>query len=182
MQALEQLFNQVGAFDQIAHEHEERNRDQHVIRHHREGALHHQIECLLHGQIGVATSVGNPGEEHAHPHQGEGGGEAQHDGHHNEGQHQQAQVAVGHVRGGGQHKERCKYHAHHDGQAKINFFFHALVPWDAGAKALSFWMSSSFTLTISFNLATSTSSTSSILGGHSPVCKHTMQRMISTKP
>ena len=48
VQALEQLLDQVRALDQIAHEDEERDRDQHVVGHHRVGALHHEVERLLH--------------------------------------------------------------------------------------------------------------------------------------
>ena len=44
VQALEQLLDQVRALDQVAHEHEQRDRDQHVVRHHRVGALHHEVE------------------------------------------------------------------------------------------------------------------------------------------
>ena len=43
-------------------------------------------------------------------------------------------------------------------------------------------MSASFTFTISLSLSTSTSSTSCARWGHSPVCRHMTQRMISTMP
>ncbi len=47
MQALEQFLDQVGALDQVTHEHEQRDRDQHVVGHDRVGTLNHEVECLL---------------------------------------------------------------------------------------------------------------------------------------
>ncbi len=46
VQALEQLLDQVGALDQVAHEDEQRDRDEHVVAHHLEGRLHHQRQRL----------------------------------------------------------------------------------------------------------------------------------------
>ena len=42
MQTLEQLLNQVSALNQIAHEHKQRDGDQNVAGHDREGTLNHQ--------------------------------------------------------------------------------------------------------------------------------------------
>ena len=42
---------------------------------------------------GLTAAVGEPGEEHAHAHQRERGGEAEHDRHHDQRQHQQAEHA-----------------------------------------------------------------------------------------
>ncbi len=71
VQALEQLLDQVRALDQVAHEHEQRDRDQHVVRHHRVRALHHEVERLLHRQCRALAAVGEPREDHAHAHQRE---------------------------------------------------------------------------------------------------------------
>jgi hypothetical protein len=46
VQAAEQLVDQVGALDQVAHEDEQRDRDEHVVAHDLEGALHHQRQRL----------------------------------------------------------------------------------------------------------------------------------------
>ena len=179
--ALEELFNQVGAFNQVAHEHEQGDRDQHVVRHDREGALNHQVERLLNRQIGVGASVSNPGEDHAHAHEGERCGKTQHDRDHHQGQHQQSQMTVGHL---GRRRQQNKGRQHdqgHDRQAKPDFFFHFCVPL-AVTNSPSLTMSSSFTLTICLSFSTSTSSTSSPRLGHSPCLMHTMHRTISTKP
>ncbi len=107
MQALEQPVDQRGALDQVTHEHEQRHGDQHVVRHHAIGALHHEIEDLLHRQIGVDAAIRQPGEEHAHAHEREGRGKPEHDGHHDQGQHDQPEVAVGDVAPGREHDHRA---------------------------------------------------------------------------
>ena len=181
MHALEQFFDQVGAFNEVAHEHEQGDRNQHVVGHDREGALNHQVERLLNRQIRVRASVSDPGEDHAHAHEGEGCGETQHDRHHHQGQHEQAQMTVGHL---GRRRQQNKGRQHdqgHDRQAKPDFFFHFCVPL-AVTNSPSLTMSSSFTLTICLSFSTSTSSTSSPRLGHSPCLMHTMHRTISTKP
>jgi hypothetical protein len=94
MQAPEEAIDELRALDQIAHEHEQRHRDQHVVRHHPVGALHHQVEHLLDREVRVDAPVGDPGEEHAHAHQGERGRKAQHDRHHDHRQHDQAERAL----------------------------------------------------------------------------------------
>ena len=76
MQAAEQAVDQLRPLDEVAHEEEERNRDQHVVRHHAVGALHEEIERLRDGELGIDGVVGVPGEEHAHAHQRERGREA----------------------------------------------------------------------------------------------------------
>ncbi len=113
MQRLEQLVDQVGALDQVAHEHEQRDADQHVVAHHLEGRLHHQVERLA----DVAV-VGDPGEDDPHAHQREGGGEAQHDRHHHQRQHQQAQMAAGDGLGAGQHVGGAEDDQPHDDEAE----------------------------------------------------------------
>ncbi|MNT54849.1 hypothetical protein D3C72_1920390 [compost metagenome] len=60
MQAAEELLDQVGAFDQVAHEDEQRDRDQHVIGHDGIGPLHHQVQRLLHRDLGIGVAIGQP--------------------------------------------------------------------------------------------------------------------------
>ncbi len=50
MQASKQLFDQIRALDQVTHENEQRNRDQHIVGHHRVRALNHQIKDLIREQ------------------------------------------------------------------------------------------------------------------------------------
>ena len=85
--AFEKLFNQVGALDEVAHEHKQRNRNEHIVGHDRERALHHQIKRLVDRQTWVLTSVSNPREDHAHAHEGERRWKTQHDGNHHQGKH-----------------------------------------------------------------------------------------------
>jgi len=67
MQALEQAIDQGGPLDEVAHEHEQRDRDQHVVRHDREGALHHQVEDLPLRERRVDAAVRKPAEEDTIP-------------------------------------------------------------------------------------------------------------------
>ena len=128
MQTFEEFLDQVGPLHQVTHEDEQGNRNQHVVGHHRIGALHHQVQRLLHRQRRALTSIGNPGEHHAHPHQGKGGRKAKHDGNHDEGQHQQSQMTIGHLRGRGQQNKSGQHHGGHDGEAKPDFFSHGWLP------------------------------------------------------
>jgi hypothetical protein len=98
VQALEELLDQVRALDQIPHEHEQGNGDQDVVRHHRVGALHHQIERLLDRELGIGVCVREPREHHAHAHQRERRGKAEHDRDDDQREHQQSQVTVRHLR------------------------------------------------------------------------------------
>jgi len=116
VQALKQLLDQVGAFDQVAHEHEQRDRDEHVVAHHLEGRLHHQRQ-----RLGGVLLVGQPGEDHAHAHQRERRGEAQHDGHHHQRQHHQPEVAVGDFRRGQQHHRGARDDQRHQDEAEPQF-------------------------------------------------------------
>ena len=89
-----QLVDDVGALDDVAHEDEERNRDQHVVRHHAPGPLHHEVEdrVLENRLAGLVERI--EAEDHAQSHQRKGGGKAEHDRHHDEPQHQETDVAV----------------------------------------------------------------------------------------
>jgi hypothetical protein len=174
MQALEQLLDQVGALDQIAHEHEQGNRNEHVVGHDRKRALHHQVERLLRGDVRVLRTVGQPGEQHAHAHQREGGRKAEHDGHHDQRQHQQAEMSCGpfrrcrHQDGSGHDDDR------HQAEAEAEFLSHFVLPAasPSGRSACTMWRS----------FSTSTSSTSWVREGHWPCWMQTMQRRISTTP
>ena len=174
MQAPEQLLDQVRALDQIAHEHEQRDRDQHVVRHHRVRALHEEVEHLLRPRgRGFDAAIGEPGEDHAHAHQRERRGEAEHDRDDDQREHQQAEVAVGHLRRRRHQREHQDHDDRHDRKPEPDFLPHLRASPRASLRlddtsVSSFAMSSSLTWTISFSLSTSTSSTSSSRDGQSP--------------
>ncbi len=44
VQAAEQLVDELRALDQVAHEQEQRDRDQHVVRHHAVGPLDEEVQ------------------------------------------------------------------------------------------------------------------------------------------
>src|SRR5207237_4708591 len=181
VQAAEQLVDQLRALDQVSHEEEKRNGDQHVVRHHAVGALHEKVEHLPVGERRIHAAVGEPGEEHAHAHEGEGSGEAHHDPHHDQRQHHQAEVPVGEVSPGhqqqrGGHDKRDQGEAEPQLLAQLHLRSCFTTYWS------SFWMSSSFTCSSCFSLSTSTSTTSSSREAQSPVFRQLMQRMISTMP
>jgi hypothetical protein len=124
MQALEQAVDQRGALDQVTHEHEQRDRDQHVVRHDRIRALHHEVEDLPVGERGIDAAISEPAEEHAHAHQRERGREAQHDADHDQREHQEAQMAIGHLRWRGHQDEYHDHHRGHDGKTEPDFLPH----------------------------------------------------------
>ena len=163
MQAPEELVNQVGPLDQIAHEHEQRNGDEHIVAHHLEGRLHHQGQGL-----GGIALVGQPREDHAHAHEGEGRGKTQHDGHHHQRQHHQAQMAGGERLGRQQHHAGAGDDERHEDEAEPQLLAdldHRAPP--CGAATLT-----SSALTICLSLSTSTSSTSCSREGHWPSRMH----------
>ena len=123
MQTAKLLFNQVGPLHQIAHEDEQRNRDQHIVAHHRKRALHHQIQRLLKGASRrlVARVIGKKGEQHAHTHQGKGRRKAQHDGHHHQREHQQTVVTVGHAVHTENHRQSSGDDQRHQHKAEAQF-------------------------------------------------------------
>src|SRR3972149_6756611 len=182
MPATEQPVDERRALDEITHKQEQRDRDQHVVRHHAVGALHHDIEDLLAGDRRVHAAVGEPAEEHAQAHQRERGRKAEHDRHDDQREHQQAEVGVGDMAPG---------HEHHDGghddrhkpKAEPEFLAPLHLPgsWRT-TNWSSFAMSSSLTWTIFFSSSTSTSWTSTSREGHSPCLRQIAQRMISTTP
>src|SRR5713101_4969080 len=182
MQAPEQPVDQLRPLDEIAHEQEQRNRDQHVVRHDAVGALHEEVEYPLSRGRRVDAAVGKPAEEHAHPHQRKGRGKAEHDAHADQREHHEAQVPVGEVSPGHEHDQRDD-DGRHQREAEPQLFAHFHLPasWRT-TNWSSFWMSSSLTCTISLSLSTSTSWTSSSREGHSPCFRQMTQRMISTTP
>jgi len=123
VQALEQPLDQRRTLDEITHEHEQRDRDQHVVRHHAVGALHEQVEHRARADLEGLVAVGKPGEEHAHPHQGEGSGKAEHDRDHHQGKHQQPEVAVGEMQPRCEHQHR-QQDQRHDAEAEHHFLAH----------------------------------------------------------
>ena len=122
--AFKELLNQVGTLNEVAHEHKQRNGDEHIVGHDRVSALHHQIKRLVDRQTWVLTSVSNPREDHAHAHEGERRWKTQHDGNHHQGEHQQAQMTIAHFTKRGKQYECSDDHQGHDGEPKPNFFFH----------------------------------------------------------
>src|SRR6185436_18847964 len=71
----------------------------------------------------------------------------------------------------------------HDGEAEPELLAHFHRGCSCFTTSASrFWMSSSFTCTISFSLSTSTSCTSASREGQSPCWMQSTQRMISTMP
>ena len=81
---IEHLVDQRAALHHVAHQHEQRDRDQHVVGHGAVGALDHQGEHLVVRPRLAGYVEGDEAEEDAQPHQGEGRGEAHHDHDHDE--------------------------------------------------------------------------------------------------
>src|SRR4029450_1681845 len=182
MQAVEQPVDQLRALDEVSHEQEERDRDQHVVRHDAVSALHEEVEDLPIRERRVDAAVVQPSEDDAHAHQGERGRKPEHDADTDECQHQQSEIAVGEMRPRRQH-DHWDHDQRDQRKTKPQFlaYLHLLAP-RCTTNASSFWISSSLTCTISFSLSTSTSCTSSWRDGHSPRLIQMMQRMISTIP
>jgi hypothetical protein len=88
LDAVEHLVDQRAALHHVAHEHEQRDGDQNVIRHRPIGALDHQVEHLVVGEEMGRIVEGDEAEEHSEAHQGEGRREPHHDHDHDEGEHQ----------------------------------------------------------------------------------------------
>src|SRR5258708_29678978 len=182
MQAPEQLVDQLRPLDEVAHEQEQRHRNQHVVRHHAVGALHEEVEHLPARSCRIHAAVGEPGEQHAHSHEREGGGEPEHDAHADQREQHKAQMPVRQMAPGHQHDHRDDYQRH---QRKAEPEFLAqphLCRSCCTTNLSSFAISSSFTCTISLSFSTSTSWTSPSRNGHSPCLMHMTQRMISTMP
>ena len=86
LQRAEQPVEDVGALDDVAHEHEQRDRDQHVVRHHRVGALDEQVEDeIAHRPVA---------EEHAQRHQRERDRKSEHDEDDEQAEHDHAQLGI----------------------------------------------------------------------------------------
>ena len=165
MQAFKQFFNQIGALDQVAHENEQGNRDQHIAGHGLVRGLDHQVQ----GPGGVLV-VSQPGKNHAHAHQRERGRKAQHDGRNHQRKHQQAQMTIGDFLHAEQHGTGAYDDQSHEYQPEIQFFadLHLLMPFKC-MSCSSLAMSSSLTWTIFFSCSTSTSATSRSRVAHAPV-------------
>ena len=60
---MEQPVENVGALDDVAHEHEQRHRDQHLVGHDRVGALHEKVEDdVAHAEVAEAEPQRHQGE------------------------------------------------------------------------------------------------------------------------
>src|SRR5690606_19707702 len=117
---------------------------------------------LLDGGLRPHAAIGKISEHHAHAHEGKGGGETQHDGHDDKGEHQQAQVPVRDVGRSRHQDEQADEDGGQYGEAKPDFFSHGWLPcFPSEGTAVSIcWRSSALTWTMSISLSTSTSSTS----------------------
>src|SRR5260221_3391559 len=130
------------------------------VRHPAVGAMHEEVEHLPVGERRVHAAVGEPGEEHAHAHERESGGEPHHDAHHDQRQHHQAKMTVcevspGHQQQRGENNQRDQGEAEPQLLAQFHLRSCFTTYWS------SFWMSSSFTCSSCFSLSTSTSTTHS---------------------
>src|SRR5258708_23068580 len=182
MQAPEQLVDQLRPLDEVAHEQEQRDRDQHVVRHHAVGALHEEVEHLPAGGRRIHAAVGEPGEEHAHPHEREGRGKAEHDAHADQREHHETQVPVREMAPGHERDHRDD-DQRHQRKPEPEFLAQLHLCCSCCTTNLSiFAMTSSFTCTISLSFSTSTSWTSASPNAHSPCLIHMTHRMISTMP
>ena len=94
---IEHLVDQRAALHHVAHQHEQRDRDQHVVGHGAVGALDHQVEHPVVPPSFRRVVESDEAEEDAEPHQREGGCEAHHDHDHDERQHQKPEGGIAHV-------------------------------------------------------------------------------------
>src|SRR4030066_870865 len=137
---------------------------------------------MPHRRRRVRAVVGEPGEHRAQAHQRERGGKAEHDRHDDQPQHQEAEVAVGHMFPRRHHPEQTNDDQRHHGKSEPDPFFHLWSFSLAVMISSSLAMSSSLTCSNSFSFSTSTSSTSSSREGHFPSLRQITQRIISTMP
>jgi hypothetical protein len=96
LDAVEHAVDERGPLHDVAHEDEQRDRQQGVVRHHAVGPLHDQVEDPVVVPVGAGHPEGDVAEDHPEPHQGEGGREAHHDRHHDEAEHRQAERGIAH--------------------------------------------------------------------------------------
>src|SRR6266496_3654510 len=88
LQAVKQSIEDIRSLDHVAHEQEQRHRDQHVVRHDAEGALDEELEDVVAHRV-VA-------EEHGERDQCEGDRKAQKDRDDEHAHHQDADLGIGH--------------------------------------------------------------------------------------
>jgi hypothetical protein len=96
LQAVEQPVQDVGPLDDVAHEQEQRDRDQHIVVHHAEGVLREEVEDAVVPEVLTGGEVGVIAEADAHRHQREGDREAQEDDADEQAQHQQGNGGIAH--------------------------------------------------------------------------------------
>jgi len=78
VKALKSRADQVGPFDEVPHEDEERYRDQNVVVHNGIGPLRYQIEYVSHRGLRIlGCNKRKRRNKRSHPHQGKGGGKAE---------------------------------------------------------------------------------------------------------
>ena len=86
---IEHLVDQRAALHHVAHQHEQRDGDEHVVGHRAVGAMDHQVEHAVLPPVLRRIEERDVAEEDSEPHQREGRGEAHHDHDHDEHEHQQ---------------------------------------------------------------------------------------------
>ena len=101
LQCVKQLVDDVGAFDHVAHEQEQRNGDQRVVFHHRVGVLVQKVEDLVVKDVGEGRDaagfvIGEIAKTDAHGEQGEGHRKSEQDHHNEKRQHQNRYFGVRH--------------------------------------------------------------------------------------
>ncbi len=95
---MEHAVHERGPFHHVAHEDEQGDREQRVVRHHAVGPLRDQVEHPVVVPVGARDPEGEVPEDHAEAHQGEGGRVAHHDRDHDQAQHDEAEGRVAHGR------------------------------------------------------------------------------------
>ena len=91
LHAVEHPVHQRRPLHDVAHEDEQRDRQQRVVGHHPVGPLHDQVEDPVVVPVLARGPEGEEAEDHAQAHQREGGREAHHDRDHDEPQHGEAE-------------------------------------------------------------------------------------------
>ena len=94
---IEHLVDQRATLHHVAHQHEQRDRDQDVVGHRAIGALNHQVEDAVLRPVVRRIVERDEAEEHSEAHQREGRGKTHHDDDDDERQHQQAECGIAHV-------------------------------------------------------------------------------------
>ena len=98
LQHSKEPVDQIGAFNDIAHEEEQRDGDENVIGHHGIGLIDKQIEdsVVKQARHPFCVVIGVVAEEHRHAHQSEADRKSQKDGEHKQAQHHHGDFGIAH--------------------------------------------------------------------------------------